>query len=137
MSESPIRKAAGIIIVNRRAVVTRSYGKDVFVPPGGKLKYGETEEQALIRELREELGITVYETDLEKFGDFEAIAAGHVDKPLIMVVYFVRKYIGDMSPQEEIEELRMISSVIPENMEIGSIFLHDVLPRLKAENLID
>ncbi len=51
MTEQPfdIEKAAGIIIKNRKAVLTRSFGKNVFVPPGGKLEGSESQVAAFIR----------------------------------------------------------------------------------------
>ena len=40
------------------------------------------------------------------------------------------------SPDSEVEEVRWISSNIPNNTEVGSIFAHDVLPKLKAQGLV-
>jgi 8-oxo-dGTP diphosphatase len=133
-----IHKAAGIIIKDRRLLVERSKGKDVFVAPGGKLEPGETPEQAVIRELREELLLAVREHDLEPFGTFYAEAAGshNAGKRLRMDVFMIT-YTDDIVPDSEVEEIRWISSDIPTDIKVGSIFAHDVLPRLKAQGLVD
>lgn len=132
-----IQKAAAVILQERKALLTRSKGKDVFVPPGGKLEEGETEIQACIRELKEELGISVTEQDLEYIDTFYAEAAGSGGKALKMGVYMVKSYSGEINPRNEIEEVVAVSSNIPADMEVGSIFLHDILPSLKQQNLID
>ena len=54
-----IRKAAGIIISNQELLVERSIGKDFYIAPGGKIEQGESAEQALVRELEEELDIQI------------------------------------------------------------------------------
>ena len=57
-----IEVVAAIIIENGKLFATqRGYGdfKDGWELPGGKIEVGETKEQALIRELREELEIKV------------------------------------------------------------------------------
>lgn len=132
-----IEKAAAVILDNRRAILTRSKGKDVFVPPGGKLEGDETQVQALIRELKEELGIDVTEDDLEFVDNFYAEAAGGSGKSLKMGVWMVSRYSGDISAQSEVEELARVSSELPEGMEVGSIFKHNVIPHLKQQGLID
>jgi 8-oxo-dGTP pyrophosphatase MutT (NUDIX family) len=73
--ETVIHKAGGVIIRERSFLVVRARGKDIFVAPGGKLEFGETAAQALIRELMEETQIEVVEKNLEEVGVFTAKAA--------------------------------------------------------------
>jgi mutator protein MutT len=132
-----LRKAAGVLIHDRRLLVERSAHKDVFVAPGGKLQPDETAEQAVIRELHEEFRITVQLTDLEVFGTFTAPAAGQEEKMVEMQVFRVHAWEGEPTPDNEVEEIRWITSANEEGLKLGSIFEHEVIPRLKAANLID
>jgi 8-oxo-dGTP pyrophosphatase MutT (NUDIX family) len=129
---SDIRKAAGIIIRDGKLLVTRTRGKDFFVAPGGKIETEETPEQALCRELHEELGVVVREDNLESFGIFTAPAAGQEDHMLYMDVFTVMAYEGDITPSHEVEEIRWVGSDIS-GITLGSIFAHDVIPRLAHE----
>ena len=73
-----IEVSAAIIIKSNKIFITqRGYGdfKDMWEYPGGKIEPGETPEEALIREIKEELSadihiktkLTVIEYDYEKF----------------------------------------------------------------------
>ncbi len=139
MTEQPydIHKAAAIIMQDRKVLLTRSKGKDVFVSPGGKLEAGETPVQACVRELKEEISVDVSETDLEYVGTYYAEAAGGSGKALRMDVYTVHNYAGTIQPDNEIEEIVYVGSVVPEDMEVGSIFQHEIIPYLTAHDLID
>ena len=132
-----IHKAGGILIKDRKFLVGRSKGKTYFVAPGGKLELGEISEQALIRELKEELTIEIVLQDLEKFGTFYALAAEQENKYLQMDVFLVSQWSGDIQPSGEIEEIMWIDSSVPDETQLGSIFRHEVLPRLKQDDLID
>ncbi len=132
-----IHKAAGVLLQDRKFLITRSKGKDFFIAPGGKVEAGETVTKALQRELQEELNITVTEGDLKEFGTFYAPAAGREDQFLKMDVFLVEKWNGEVTPASEVEEMLWIGSELPEGITLGSIFLHDVLPKLKEQNLIN
>jgi len=65
--------------------------------PGGKMNSNETPEAALVRELREELGIAVEEKNLAPF----AFASHAYDSfHLLMPLYFCRRWHGKPQPKE-------------------------------------
>lgn len=132
-----IYKAAGIIIQDRKLLFTRAKDMNFFIDPGGKIEEDETAEQALVRELKEELSIDVAESDLEFFGEFVAEAANHKGKTVNMKAFIVKKWQGTIVPDSEIEELCWLTSDLPADVQVGSIFGGKVLPKLHEQGLVD
>jgi 8-oxo-dGTP diphosphatase len=93
--------AAALIDVDGRVLLAeRPAGKHLagmWEFPGGKVQAGETPEAALIRELREELGIDVHETCLAPF-TFASYA--YPEFHLLMPLYVCRKWQGIATPRE-------------------------------------
>jgi 8-oxo-dGTP diphosphatase len=65
--------------------------------PGGKVEAGERPEQALIRELREELTIDVAESCL---APLTFASHAYEDFHLLMPLYVCRRWKGDVMPNE-------------------------------------
>ncbi|MGK2896295.1 MAG: NUDIX hydrolase [Candidatus Saccharimonadales bacterium] len=135
-SHVDIYKAGGVIIKDRRFLVTRSVGKDIFIAPGGKLENEETAIEALVREMNEEVQISIDTSTLEVLGSFIAQAAGKEDKTLKMDVFIIHDFEGSIVPSSEVEEVMWVNTQT-EDVLLGSIFEHDVMPLLKQRDLID
>lgn len=65
--------------------------------PGGKVEAGERPEDALIRELDEELGIDVTESCL---APLTFASHGYDDFHLLMPLYVCRQWDGEVEPRE-------------------------------------
>jgi 8-oxo-dGTP diphosphatase len=93
--------AAALTDVDRRVLIAqRPAGKSMaglWEFPGGKVEAGETCEQALVRELREELDIEVC---LECLAPFTFASHAYENFHLLMPLFLCAKWEGDVSPRE-------------------------------------
>ena len=100
-----IDKLAWIEIKNRKILSTRTKGKDTFYFPGGKRDTNETDEQALIREIKEELTVDLLPQTIRFFGKFEAQAHGFPTEINVLMTCYSADYVGNISASSEIEEI--------------------------------
>jgi len=85
---------------NRVLIAERPAGKSLaglWEFPGGKLAPGETPEEALVRELHEELGIEVC---LKCLAPFTFASHTYEQFHLIMPLYLCRNWEGEITPRE-------------------------------------
>lgn len=101
-----IDKIAWLHLHEGKVLSTRSRGKDRYYLPGGKREEGETDTQTLLREIREELTISLDPASLLYAGTFEAPAHGHPAGVFVrMTCYRALRYTGCLQPAAEIEEV--------------------------------
>ncbi|MGS2764803.1 NUDIX hydrolase [Sinomicrobium sp. M5D2P9] len=103
-----IDKLAWIEIKGKSILSTKSYGKDKHYIPAGKRETGETDEQALIREIREELSEVIDNKTLNYIGTFEAQAHGHSKGVIVKMTCYSGKYFGELKANSEIEEIKWL-----------------------------
>ena len=108
MSAPVIRVVAGLVVAaDGRLLLVRKRGTDRFMQAGGKPEAGETPAAALVRELQEELGVTVAERDLHDLGDFTTSAANEPGHALEARVFRLALEPSAVpGPRAEIEEAR-------------------------------
>ncbi len=91
-------RADGAILLQKRPEGRAMAGLWEF--PGGKLEENEAPEDALVRELAEELAIAVKPADLIP-ACFASATIG--ERPLLLMLYICRQWAGDPVPVESPE----------------------------------
>ena len=72
----PIVVSALVLVRDRRLLMVTARGRDVLYLPGGKQEAGETGEDALVRETREEVGLELDRGSLRELGAVRTQAHG-------------------------------------------------------------
>jgi 8-oxo-dGTP pyrophosphatase MutT (NUDIX family) len=86
-------------------LVARTHGRDAWYLPGGKREAGETPADALVREVREELGVALEPTSVEPVVTVEAAAHGHPPGTRVRMSCWRGRVTGEPRPCGEIAEL--------------------------------
>jgi 8-oxo-dGTP diphosphatase len=97
----------GRILLVRRA---RDPGRDLFSLPGGVVEAGETLAEAVMREVREETGLTVAPVQLA--GHREVIvrdAEGRVERHFVILSFACRWRAGEATLSDEVAETRWVA----------------------------
>ncbi|RSM96496.1 DNA mismatch repair protein MutT [Nonomuraea sp. WAC 01424] len=106
---STIDKIAWIHLDNGKILSTRSRGKNAYYIPGGKREPGESDLDTLIREIDEELSITIVPTTVTHVGTYQAQAHGHAEGITVQMTCYTADHHGVPTPSNEIEEIAWLS----------------------------
>ncbi len=134
MEKTFIDKLAFIEIKDRKLLVTISKGKDVWYIPGGKRDGSESDTDALIREVREELSVEIDPKTIISYGIFEAQAHGKPEGTVVRMTCYTAHYLGTLAPSSEIKAIDWFTSV---DVDRTSPVDHLIFADLKSKGLID
>lgn len=126
-----VPSAAILIIKDGKVLLVRHTEKaghltGVYGLPSGRIKSGETEKQAAVRELLEETGLSASEEDLTEFPDNYYVAEidrkGSGKVKFGWRVFLCKNYSGEIKNSEE---------TIPEWVKISNLEDYNLLPNTK------
>jgi len=116
-----VQKATGELLLVRKR------GTDCFMLPGGKIEPGETAVQALVREVREELGTTFQSVEARFLGVFTAAAANEPDHEVVAHLLAV-SLDSDANPGAEIEEMIWADILAGHSFSLAPLVTQAILP---------
>ena len=108
--KSLIETVALIHIKDKKLLLVRAKSKKAFYMPGGKKEKGEDEETALIREIKEEIGVDIEKNTIKFFGIFEAQAYSKEKGVIVRISCYRASHTGQIRPLAEIAETEYFTS---------------------------
>ena len=119
-------------------MITKPKSKDLWIFVGGKPEEGETMEQALVREVKEELGVGIAGGPKLYLESPVELAAGDPGGRTVQVSAFTVEIDKEPEPCAEIEKLHWLSKEEFEQgqFQLGSILQEHAIPKLIADGLM-
>lgn len=104
-----IDKIAYLKTQNGQVLSTRSRGRTKYYFPGGKREIGETDNETLIREITEELSVSIIPETIKYIGTFKAQADSQPEGVMVKMTCYSADYQGEMKINNEIEEIKWLN----------------------------
>jgi len=129
-----IDKLAWIFIIDNKLLVARSKDKSLFYLPGGKRDLGENDEQALIREIKEELSVDLLTQSIKYAQTFTAPADGKNGDITVKLSCYFAEFDGQLAPDAEIAEFDFVGFQQQKSCSLATV---KVLAWLNQQGLIN
>ena len=128
-----IDKLAWLLIQDGKLLVARSHNKALFYLPGGKREAGESDQQALSREINEELSVNLIRNSINYAETFHAVADSQAEPATVKLTCYFSEFEGQLKASAEIAEFKWLSYQDKTLCSLGAI---QVLEWLKQKGLI-
>ncbi|MEL0630259.1 NUDIX domain-containing protein [Psychromonas aquatilis] len=128
-----IDKLAWLYIADNKLLHARSKNKVLFYLPGGKRETGETDQQALTREIKEEVSVDLIASSIKYAETFEAPADGENADVTVKLTCYFADFEGQLTPAAEIADIKFIDVQNKALCSLGSI---KVIEWLKSQELL-
>jgi len=125
--------AAAVIGQDGRILLAKRniFPKGIWTLPGGGVDYGETSERAVVREIKEETGLTIEPIQLINVHEM-IVPENKVHR--VIFFYMARVVSGDARPSSDVEELRWLTP--KEALKLDNLG-PAVIPILQKAGLVD
>jgi 8-oxo-dGTP diphosphatase len=129
-----IHKVIAVVIRDNKYFMVRKVGKNIWTSLGGGPEKGETEEQTLLREIKEEIDCDAEIT--RKIGDFEGKAV--FDDDIVRLSTYVVKIRAKVKLNDpELEECRFLGkNYKEEGIEISETVEEQIIPFCIKQGLL-
>ena len=128
-----IDKSAWIYLLDKKILCVRSKNKALYYIPGGKREPGETDQQALIREIQEELSVDLLPETIQFAGEFIAQADGKEAGVQVKITGYTARYQGELKPAAEIAEMAWLTYA---DREKCSLVVQQIFDWLQQQDMI-
>ncbi|BCA04974.1 8-oxo-dGTP diphosphatase [Bradyrhizobium diazoefficiens] len=126
--QNSIRIAAALMSrSDGRVLLVRKKATESFMQPGGKIEIGEHPQDALRRELSEELGIDIDPSEMTYVGRYTAPAANEPGRQVDAEVFRI-DIAHPVAPGAEIEEILWLDPSTPGAVKLAPLTRDNLLP---------
>jgi|SRR5581483_7664861 len=133
-SEDRIRRVGALFISEGQLLLARSFDVETWYTPGGKPDNNESDQSALVREIREELNVDIIPSTVQLFDVYEAPAHNKPNGIIVDLRCYTAEYDGIPSPGREVVEIGLYPREI--NGNIGTA-TRRVVNDLKKRKMIE